>query len=270
MSDIPKGKGTRDYSGFTEAETKILKGTSNEAFKYVQKQAERLKELEEQVSSATTSDIDLTVAAVREDKDYKNTRDTISVVDAAIAHAKQQIINIEKGQQFAPIESDDKGNIGAGALTEPSPEAKLLLQEQQRELESKKIEFEKDLTKMETEYKSNVENSLTKVEDLIVAFEPSFKQKDSKLNALADQIQSKLPPIVAKSPTGKALAQAFALAMASTKGKKAAVKRAKGKERDAKDDAKSGMKKKHSGKGSGPKPVTMASFNAVLNPENRL
>lgn len=122
---------SRDYSGLDEAEQKIFKSMSNDAFallkpqylesKKLKAEHEELKQKYDTASKATFYDQD---GAYQLTPDYQFKSANLQLVDREITFWKQQISAIRNGQKWTALTGYDKdGNAILAPDQEPSPEA---------------------------------------------------------------------------------------------------------------------------------------------------
>jgi len=112
----------RDYSGFSDAEQKVLKAMSNEAFDYVSAQLKEKRELEklkgaEYMQHPQAFVLDPQFQKLQEDAQYFNQE---------AKHWEQQLIAIEAGQDWAPIIGwNQDGSPKLGPVQKATTEAKI-------------------------------------------------------------------------------------------------------------------------------------------------
>lgn len=204
----------RDYSGFTEEETRALKGMSNEAFSYVKPRLLENKKLAETISGKDKEIANLKVgkqelpASYYEhpegymfSPEYEEVAKQADVFSAVKQHWQQQLIRIHKGEKWTPLKGMDKnGNLIPDVPREGTIEDQVNVQSFLQNSNNKLMEMQGQKGRIQAEFKARHNQASEIVRGAIKQNFAAYEQPNHPMRPVLDSIRANLPKEFSGTP----------------------------------------------------------------------
>ena len=215
----------RDYSKFTPEETEILKTLPNRAFAKASEMLLNIKAKEAEIKNTQQGQLPKNwfehENAFVLSPEFAQAQQTIGEADARISHWKQQLINIESGENWF--------NFGDNKPQEPSVQMKLEIQEALQDAQRVKYESYNKAQQLQTTFKQRYQGAVSSmqeavkknVESLQENIRPKQGQSEAAVKMLPVEFQNH--PLASIVGTLYAVAQNQAAALMSAAKSKEAI-----------------------------------------------
>lgn len=216
----PQKSSARDYTGLNEDEVKLFKGMSNDAYKALYPKYQEFKKIEERRKELEERELKVKTAEPKSVYDHERAYELAPAFQSKAQEVQalqfeskfwqDQYAKCESGEDWQPLETNERGQYVAGKAQPATPAAKAQLLQQLTLATQYRSQAEQELKQIAGSYSQRRNEIVSGIKSYEKKYFPFFEDPNSPHQATIKNILHAIPEEMRDHPLSPFLAKAMA------------------------------------------------------------